>query len=263
MNQVSQLYDALFSFESKRHDTSYPIHKRLQLDVRYHDLLDWILDKVPCSSGERILDAGCGTGYSLLKLAKENQVSGKGISLSAQEIAFANEQAGQLGLNQQIQFEVASFEYSLNEKYDKVLAIESIKHVSDVELVISNLTDGLQEDGALIIADDFVLERGSADLDKHKKLWQVPGFDLRHRTVNNLKQNGYTVNEYELTTNVPRRSKELLSILIFLVGLVLIMVPTKHRLKLEIYLGGLILEQLYNLRQVGYFVLIAHKTAKS
>lgn len=263
MNQVSRLYDTLFSFESAKHSTSYPIHKRLQLDVRYTDLLDWILDQVQISADDHVLDAGCGTGYSLLKLAKEKGVTGKGISLAKQEIAFARQQTNQLKLNQQIQFEVVSFEEPLTEKYNKVLAIESIKHVPNVEFVISNLIRGLKEDGILIIADDFILEEGSRTLDKHKKLWQVLGFDLRDRTVNRLEEQGLRVDQYELTTTVPRRSKELLSILIFLIGLVLLLIPARQRLKLEIYLGGLLLEQLYNHRQVGYFVLIAHKKKPS
>ncbi len=263
MSQVSQLYDTLFSFEAGKHDSAYPIHKRLQLDVRYADLIDWLMDQVHFSEGDRVLDAGCGTGYSLVKLAKEKGISGKGISLSEREIAFARQKGGQLKLDRQVQFEVASFENPLTEKYDKILAIESIKHVADIEAIVSNLTNGLEEDGLLIIADDFVLEKGSDLLSKHEELWQVPGFDLRERTINSLEQKGWVVNQHELTKHVPKRSKSLLSLLMVLVRLVLILAPDKHRLKLEIYLGGLMLEQLYNLEQVGYFVLIAQNNLKS
>ena len=115
----------------------------------------------------------------------------------------------------------------------------------------------------MIIADDFVLEKGSEELEEHKSMWKVPGFDLKNKTVICLEQKGFTVNQHELTSSVPIRSKALLSILIFLVRLGLFIAPVQHRLKLEIYLGGLLLEQLYNLRQVGYFVLIAHKKAEA
>ncbi|MDW3194870.1 MAG: methyltransferase domain-containing protein [Cytophagales bacterium] len=259
MSNVSQLYDTLFSFESRKRKGVYPIHKSLYLDDRYADLLDWLMDQVKFSPQDRIFDAGCGTGYSLLKLARNVGVSGKGISLSKEEVAFARQQSQQLDLERQIAFEVASFDNPIAEKYDKVLAIESIKHVGDIEVVLDNLTESLETEGTLIIADDFVLEDVNVQLKQHKRFWQVPGFDKRERMVLCLEQKGFSVKQVDLSSYVTKRAKWLLSTLIFLVGLMLFFSPNQHRLKFEIYLGGLILEQLYNLRQVGYFVLIAEK----
>lgn len=260
MSQVSQLYDTLFSFESSKRSSSYPVHKRLLLDVADADLLDWLLGKVKFSYKDHVLDAGCGTGYCLLKLAKEEGVSGKGISLAKKEVAFAYEQAKQLDLGQQVEFEVASFEDPFPGKFDKILAIESTKHVANIESVLSKLADGLQEDGVLIIADDFVLDEGSKLLNKHKKFWKVPGFDFREKTVNELKRKGLEVNQFDLTQSVPRRSKFLLNMLIFLVSLALRVARKKHRMKVEVYLGGLMLEHLYNHGKVGYYAIIARKS---
>lgn len=263
MSNVSQLYNALFSFEAGKRQGAYPIHKNLHLDVRYSDLLDWLLDKVKFSPDDHILDAGCGTGYSLIKLATEKGVSGKGISLAEQEISFASIQVNDLELGPKVQFEVATFEEDITGNYNKILAIESIKHSSNFEAVLSNLAGALHEKGALIIADDFVLQEESQQLKKHKKYWQVPGFDKRERTINFLNRMGFQVDQFELTQFVPRRSEWLLDFLLSLVGLILRIIPKQYRLKLEIYLGGLILEQLYNHGQVGYYVLIAQKEIQS
>lgn len=259
MSNVSQLYDTLFSFESGKRKSVYPIHKQLILDDHYPDLLDWLVDQVKFSPQDRVFDAGCGTGYSLLKLAQNPGVSGMGISLAKEEVNFASLQAVQLNLDQQVSFTVASFENPIAGKFDKALAIESLKHVRDLETVLDNLSRSLEAKGTLIIADDFVLEDANPLLKKHQELWQVPGFDKLDRTVRCLEQKGHSVKQIELTKHVPSRPKWLLNTLIFLVGLLLFLAPKQHRLKLEIYLGGLILEQLYNFRQVGYFVLIAEK----
>ncbi len=262
MSRVSMLYDTLFSFESAKHEKPYPVHKKLDLGQDYPDLLDWLVDKVDFSPADRILDAGCGTGYSLLKLAQEYGVSGKGISLADNEVAFAINQTRQMDLKQQVEFEVADFKDPLEDKYDKILAIESIKHTIHIEAVLANLVEGLEEGGTLIIADDFLKEDGDKSIITHKKFWQVPGFDLITRTVNFLKEKNMKVRQFDFTSGVSKRPKFSLYILLPILGFIILLSPKRHRLKIQIYTGGLLLEQLYNLGKVGYHVLLVQKRVK-
>lgn len=259
MNRVASLYDTLFSFESPKQNAAYPIHKQLNLGEVHADLLDWLMDEVRFTSVDQVLDAGCGTGFGLLKLVQETGVRGKGISLAEKEVAFANRAANQLGLHQKVQFEVADFNTKLTEKYEKILAIESIKHSEEIEIALSNFVEGLTNNGVLIIADDFVKVGEGNLLQKHKCYWHVPGFDHHTRTIGFLETKDMQVRQIEMTATVPLRPGRILSFLLFCINILLGLSRGGFRMQLEIYAGGLLLEQLYHQDKVGYYVIIAQK----
>ena len=66
MTSPGQLYDALFSFESRFRAGAYPIHKRLCFDDRKTgDIYNWIIKNSDVPENGVIMDAGCGVGFSV------------------------------------------------------------------------------------------------------------------------------------------------------------------------------------------------------
>lgn len=262
MSPVSAIYDALFDFESFGRSSPYPVHKKLKLGTQYPDLLDWIRDHVSFSKKDHVLDAGSGTGYSLLKLCQAFDLSGMGLSLSASEVTFARKCAEEMGLDEKAQFEKGSFEVPISAKYDKILAVESIKHSQDVTAVLANLSKALVQEGVLIIADDFIVGESDSRVRRHQDHWHVPGFDRLSGTVDFLTGAGFEVTHFDLTEHVPKRALFWLNLLLILMTCIMPFSFEKRRVKFSVYLGGLILEKLYHLGKVNYHVIIARKPGR-
>ncbi|MFY0601911.1 MAG: methyltransferase domain-containing protein [Cyclobacteriaceae bacterium] len=257
MNEVADIYNNLFSFESKKRTTAYPIHKKLDLGVHHADLVDWLFSKVEFNAGDRVLDAGCGSGYTLIKLAKEKGILGVGISISENEIDFSNQQAITQKIEKKISFQKTSFDSPISSKYDHIIAIESLKHCNDLEFTLTNLCQSLSPNGRLIIADDFSKTSGSKLLMEHVKLWNSLSYFSKGHLIKTLTSiRDFNISSYDLTDSVPLRPYLILQTLIFLVKFLGFCSSGGLKRNLKTYLGGLLLEKLYLRKEMNYMVFI-------
>ena len=260
MNEVSELYNNLFSFEVKRQQGAYPIHKHLKLGAEYPDLLDWIMDKIDFQQTDNVLDAGCGTGYSLIKLAIEKGVQGTGISVSENEISYAKKQLKNRNIENQISFEKIDFDLPFSNKYDKILAIESLKHSPHFELTLRNLCNSLTDKATFILADDCYDNLNSKLFNTHAKLWHAKSHLSEERVKKAFYEIGdFEIRSFDLTDMVPIRSPLKIILHVFLVRLSVFLTHGSWKRNLRTYLGGLLLEKLYFKKQVKYMVLIITK----
>ncbi len=260
MNEVADIYNALFKFEASSKSGAYPIHKRLHYAGDCKDLADWIIQNNLCPVGASVLDVGCGTGNSLFKLAKFKQASGLGISISGKEIQFANDQLEKLDMSRSITFLKQSFDEPIvHQKFDVILAIESLKHSHDLSKTVKNLLSASHEHTIFIIADDFIIEN-SGKVDEQKKLWKAPGFMTFAEFEAVLNQNSeFQLQRHDFTDKVKVKNILMLGFLIWLTRALIWLSRKKSKLFLEIYLGGLLLECLYKKGAVSYQVLISKK----
>jgi len=140
---VDALYNNLAKFEGMFRFKAYPVHKRLQFGMQsgIENLDDWLGKNVHLDINSNILDAGCGNGHSLFKLVEKYSCKGVGISLSKVEIKNANSFAQKKKLVQNCRFMVHNFEAPLDQKFDLIYGIESIKHASNMEKVFMNFKE--------------------------------------------------------------------------------------------------------------------------
>lgn len=263
MTNVADIYNSLFIFESKKRSQAYPIHKKLSLDNNETDLIDWISSEIEFGENNNVLDAGCGTGYSLIKLAKEKGIKGAGISISSNEVEFAKKQATDLKIEKQVSFQQSSFDSPILNTYDKILAIESLKHSDYLVHTLRNLSEALAINGQLVIADDFVIKPHSK-IDEQRKLWKAPSFMSLSEFARILnQQDNFQVLKYNFTNKVKTRNAVLLRLLITLTKLTKLFSVGHLATLIETYLGGLLLELLYVQGIVSYHVIIATKTNTS
>lgn len=259
MTNVPNIYDSLFEYESNK-NISFPVHKKLVL--KEGNILDLIFSKVSFRKNDLVLDAGCGNGHTLFKLNEIFGCKGLGVSLSNKEIDFAKSMAIEADLSERIDFEQISYDADFPEKFEKVIAIESIKHSSDLSVTIDNLWNHLKDDGYLIIADDFLLNNKKY-LNKQAKCWNSPGFVSLKKFVTVLKKDAdikeEQIQNINLTSFVPVRNKWVLKLIIGLVNSVISFSPKEKSTNLRTYLGGLLLELGYVNKDVSYSLLILHK----
>jgi len=155
--EVSRLYNTLFRVESKIKPATYPIHKRLNFGANseLNDVYDWLFENLDLPNRGKILDAGCGVGYGSFYLCERTDCKSLGISLSEREVALANAVSKEKGLQNRVKFQVQSFDKPLPEKYDLIIAVESIKHTTNLKGTLQNLLNALSEKGKLVIIEDY------------------------------------------------------------------------------------------------------------
>ena len=87
-------------------------------------LLSWLPDDL---SGKRVLDAGCGTGVISIELARRG-AEVVAVDLSESLIDLANQRYSSLAEYRQIEFVVGDMRQIEGERFDHVLAMDSIIH---------------------------------------------------------------------------------------------------------------------------------------
>ena len=117
----------------------------------------WIAEQLDIRPGERVLDVGCGWGSNLLYLAERTEGRLHGVTLSAQQRAFALDRARELGVGDRVRIEQLHVE-DLDlapESLDAVLFVGSVVHMHNREEIYELVTRALVPGGRLLISDCF------------------------------------------------------------------------------------------------------------
>ncbi len=92
--------------------------------------LDMVCRKLRLKPGESLLDMGCGWGALSCYAAQHYGVKAYGVTLSEQQVAYANDKIRRLGLQDKVTIELK--DYALvdgQERFDKIAAIGMLEHV--------------------------------------------------------------------------------------------------------------------------------------
>lgn len=262
--EVTSIYDSLFSFERKQKgEDSYPIHKKLSFDDGTKDITEWINRNIDISADAHILDAGCGTGFTLLELCKDNQRTGIGISLSEKEVESARLSSQKNKVSEKCQFKVHDYGKSLDEKFDAIIAIESLKHAPDLKSTLSNLAGLLKEKGKIIIVEDNYIEgKVKAHLGKtFMKKWSVQELytlSFYEHQMNSLGLKKSFIQDF--SSLLPKRNNMRNKVMISIIGFVSKILPQGEKKELmNILHGGLIMDHFYETGAFEYQLMVFEK----
>jgi cyclopropane fatty-acyl-phospholipid synthase-like methyltransferase len=116
-----------------------------------------LADIANISPGEYVLDAGCGYGGSVLWLAKHRQAKAVGITLCANQVKIASEQASKRPFVYAPEFLVMDYMQTTfpSASFDVVWAIESVCHAKNKRDFVKEAWRILKPGGRLILADGF------------------------------------------------------------------------------------------------------------
>jgi cyclopropane fatty-acyl-phospholipid synthase-like methyltransferase len=165
---------------------------------------------------EKILDAGCGVGGSSIFLATKFHCEVEGITLSKQQVNYAIQKAGDLGLHK-VNFFVGNY---LNTKFpdnyfDVVWAIESVCHAFDKRIFLEEAFRVLKKGGRLVVADFFSNgEKYNHDpnswLQKWASTWAVPSFECLDNFKINAEEIGFNnIHSSNITSHILPTAKRL------------------------------------------------------
>lgn len=137
------------------------------LDVAQARKYAWIARQLDVRPGERVLDAGCGWGSNLLYLAEHTEGELHGVTLSAQQRAFALDRAAQLGVADRVRIDRSHVEdLELEDaSLDAILFVGSVVHMHNREEVYARVARALKPGGRLLVSDCFFPREPRADRD--------------------------------------------------------------------------------------------------
>jgi cyclopropane-fatty-acyl-phospholipid synthase len=137
------------------------------LDTAQRRKYAWIAEQLDIRPGGRALDVGCGWGSNLLYLAENTDGELHGVTLSAQQRAFALERAQATGVADRVTIDRLHIEDLELEpaSLDAILFVGSIVHMHNREHVYRRVAGALKPGGRLLISDCFFPRELRSDRD--------------------------------------------------------------------------------------------------
>ncbi|MFI1175150.1 class I SAM-dependent methyltransferase [Streptomyces melanogenes] len=102
------------------------------LEEAQRDKLELICRKLGLKEGDRLLDVGCGWGSLALHAARHHGAHVVGITLSAEQAAYARKRIAEEGLADRIEIRVQDYRDVRDGPYDAVSSIGMAEHVGSV-----------------------------------------------------------------------------------------------------------------------------------
>jgi cyclopropane fatty-acyl-phospholipid synthase-like methyltransferase len=100
------------------------------LDEAQTNKLEHVCRKLRLKPGERLLDLGCGWGALMEYAAERHTVTAHGVSLSAEQVEYANARFARAGLADRCRAELRDCRTLVSEPpYDKISAVGIIEHI--------------------------------------------------------------------------------------------------------------------------------------
>ncbi|KAG7583083.1 S-adenosyl-L-methionine-dependent methyltransferase [Arabidopsis suecica] len=113
-----------------------------------------LIDKARIEKNHEVLDIGCGWGTSAIEAVRRTGCKYTGITLSIEQLKYAEEKVKQAGLQDRITLKLCDYrQLSDARKYDRILSCEMIEHVGHkfMETFFSQCEVSLAEDGIFVL----------------------------------------------------------------------------------------------------------------
>jgi len=122
---------------------------------------DTLLDSMPVRSGERILEAGCGTGRNIVKLASAHpNAKFYGFDASEEMLSMARAQSARRGLGDRVTLTRALAEemdhqktFGLKEPFDRIFFSYSLSMIPPWREALDQALNNLKPGGVLYVVD--------------------------------------------------------------------------------------------------------------
>lgn len=113
---------------------------------------DHVCRKLMLQPGDRLADLGCGWGGLLIHAAKHYGVTGIGVTLSHQQVAFAGQAIAEAGLQDRIAVKLMDYR-ELEGSFDKVVSIGMLEHVGKrfIGTLTRKVSDHLKPGGLALV----------------------------------------------------------------------------------------------------------------
>ena len=166
-----------------------------------------LIDLIKPSSGDKVLEIGCGWGGFAEYLGKKYDVKLDCITISKKQFEYAKERIHKCGLNEKVNIEIKDYR-DLRDKYNSIASIEMIEAVGQnyLESYFKTIKDNLSNNGKAAIQaitiDDSLFDRYKNKQDFIQKYIFPGGFLPNKNSINRyVSDNGLTIESYTSYAN--------------------------------------------------------------
>ncbi|KAG4160830.1 hypothetical protein ERO13_D01G023400v2 [Gossypium hirsutum] len=143
------------------------------LDVAQRRKISSLIEKTRIEKWHEVLDIGCGWGSLAIETVKRTGCKYTGITLSEQQLKYAQEKVKEAGLEDNIKILLCDYRQLPKEhQFDRIISVEMVEHVGEeyIEEFYRCCDQLLKEDGL------FVLQFISIPEELSKEIQQTAGF---------------------------------------------------------------------------------------
>lgn len=162
---LSNEFYALFLDPEMVYSCAYFADWNNSLEQAQFDKLEMVCRKLRLKPGERFLDIGSGWGALVCHAAKHHGVRAHGISLSKEQLAYAQEKVARLGLQNQVTFEFIDYA-NLKGTFDKIASVGMYEHIG-----LKNIPHYMKKVRSLLSDDGLFLNHAIARRAKKPGGW--------------------------------------------------------------------------------------------
>ena len=147
-----KLYDIFLDKKHRQYSCAYWKDKTQTLEEAQQNKIDHIIKKLDVKKGQKILDVGCGWGGMAFELAKQKNCEVTGISLSKNQINYCKNKAKELGLDNQVNFELVDYR-EIKGQFDRIYSVGMFEHVGKkfYNTFFKSMNSLLKNDGIFLL----------------------------------------------------------------------------------------------------------------
>ena len=157
-----KLYDIFLDKTHRLYSCAYWKNDTKTLEEAQQNKIDHIVRKLDIKQGQKILEVGCGWGGMAFEIARQKGCEVKGISLSKNQINYCKKKAKELGLDNQVEFELADYR-EIKGEYDRIYSVGMFEHVGKkfYKVFFESMNKLLKEDGIFLLHTIGVVDKPS------------------------------------------------------------------------------------------------------
>ena len=145
--------DRQYTMAYYREDPAATSLEQAQMDKKAHLASKMFLKRPEDNGGKpmRVLDIGCGWGGFALYLNKMYDCEVLGVALAPDQIAFSNERAKELGVDDKVKFELCDYR-DVEGEFDRISSVGLLEHVGTIHYpqFFEHTNRLLKSDGVMI-----------------------------------------------------------------------------------------------------------------
>ena len=157
-----KLYDIFLDTKHRLYSCAYWKDDTKTLEEAQQNKINHIIKKLDIKKNQKILEVGCGWGGMVFEIAKQKNCEVTGISLSKNQINYCKNRAKELGLNNQVKFELVDYR-EIKGQFDRIYSVGMFEHVGRkfYKTFFKSMNNLLKNDGVFLLHTIGVIDKPS------------------------------------------------------------------------------------------------------